>query len=106
MQTNKLLSAISLARKAGKLVMGFDAVKESLVKGQAFLIFCAGDLSANTRKRVDRFCEDWGVQARTLPLTQDELLDVCPKRTGVFAVIDSGFAKLISTQLAAEEQTH
>ncbi|MEG0804163.1 MAG: ribosomal L7Ae/L30e/S12e/Gadd45 family protein [Pygmaiobacter sp.] len=103
MTPNKLLSAISLARKAGKLVMGFDAVKESLVKGHATLIFCAGDLSANTRKRVDRFCEDWDTQAKTLPLTQDELVEVCPKRTGVFAVIDKGFAKLILKQLATEE---
>lgn len=99
MQNDKLLGAISLARRAGKLVMGFDAVKESVLKGQAFYVFCASDLSPKTRIRVDRFCEDMDTSAYTAPLTQDQLVQVCPKRTGVFAVIDSGLASLIKSKL-------
>lgn len=103
MGTDKLLSAVSLCRKAGRLVTGFDAVKESTAKGEACLVFCAGDLSANTRKRVDRFCEQFGTQAKTALHTQDALAQVCTKRSGVFAVTDPGLAKLVKSQLPAEE---
>ena len=102
MTPDKLLSAVSLCRKAGKLVTGFDAVQESLYDNKAVLVFCAADLSANTRKRVDRFCEKVGAQAITAPLTQAALEQVCPKRTGVFAVTDQGLARLVRDQLAAE----
>ena len=40
-----ILFALSLCRKAGALVMGFDAVKDSVGKGKAQLVLCAGDLS-------------------------------------------------------------
>lgn len=98
---DKLLGAVSLSRRAGKLVMGFDAVKESVMKGQAFVVFCAADLSEGTRARVDRFCEQFGRKALTAPCTQEELLQVCPKRTGVFAVIDRGLAGLVKSSLSA-----
>ena len=101
MQNDKLLGAISLARRAGKLVMGFDAVKESVLKGKSKLVFCASDLSPKTRIRVDHFCEDMAMAARTVPLTQDELVQVCPKRTGVFAVEDRGLAFLVKSKLEA-----
>lgn len=99
MQNDKLLGAVSLARRAGKLVMGFDAVKESVFKGQALLVFCASDLSPKTRIRVDHFCEDMNATAYTALLTQDELVQVCPKRTGVFAVTDRGLASLVKSKL-------
>lgn len=101
MRPDKLLSAVSLCRKAGRLVTGFDPVKESLQKGEAVLIFCAADLSPNTRKKVDRFCEEWETAALTAPFTQDELAQICVKRSGVFAVTDPGLANLVKTQLAA-----
>lgn len=43
-----ILFALSLCRKAGALVMGFDAVKDSVGKGKAQLVLCAGDLSEGT----------------------------------------------------------
>ena len=46
-----ILFALSLCRKAGALVMGFDAVKDSVGKGKAQLVLCAGDLSEGTRRR-------------------------------------------------------
>ena len=43
-----LFQAISLARKAGRLVMGFDAVEEAAVKGKAWLALTAADASPKT----------------------------------------------------------
>ena len=43
MQQHKAVFALSLCRKAGALVTGFDAVKESVYKGKAALV-CTGCL--------------------------------------------------------------
>ena len=97
---DKLLGALSLCRKAGKLVMGFDPVAESAAKGKAQLVLLAADLAEGSRKKALRFCDAAGLAPRALPLTQQELLAVTPKRTGVFAVIDKGLAQLVERQLA------
>ena len=45
MQQHKAVFALSLCRKAGTLVTGFDAVKESVYKGKAALVLCAQAVS-------------------------------------------------------------
>ena len=96
-----ILFALSLCRKAGALVMGFDAVKDSVGKGKAQLVLCAGDLSEGTRRRVGAFCEDW-VEVADLPETQFALAQISKKPTGVFAVTDPELAKLCRKNLAAQ----
>ncbi len=93
MPNSKMIFALSLCRKAGALVMGFDAVKESVNKGKAVLVLCAGDVSDGTRRRVEGFCEDM-TELVILPETQFELLPICKKPTGVFAVTDIQLAVL------------
>ena len=60
METNnqKLFSALSLCKKAGRLVLGFDAVMDSVYQGKAHLVLLASDVSEGTAKRVRRNCED------------------------------------------------
>ena len=53
-----ILFALSLCRKAGALVMGFDAVKDSVGKGKAQLVRGAGDLSEGPPSCVRAFCLD------------------------------------------------
>ena len=100
---SKSIFALSLCRKAGALVMGFDAVKESVNKGKALLVLCAGDVSEGTRRRVGNFCENW-VQVIDLPETQFELTQISKKPTGVFAVTDRELAKLCRRSAAANQQ--
>ena len=72
---NKLLFALSLCRKAGALVMGFDTVKDSVNQGNACLVLLASDLSPATRERVVRFCQPVGVFA----VTDENLAVLCRK---------------------------
>ena len=57
---NLMLGALGLCRKAGKLVMGFDAVAESVMKGKAVLVLTAQDISpappAKPENSVRAFC--------------------------------------------------
>ncbi|MEA5011617.1 MAG: ribosomal L7Ae/L30e/S12e/Gadd45 family protein [Angelakisella sp.] len=95
--SNKAMGMISLCRKAGKLKTGFDAVKETVQKGEASLVLYAADLSEKTRSSMD-----WELEKafdppnrRILAVTMEELSTVCGKRTGVLAVLDDGLAGAI-----------
>ena len=74
METNnqKLFSALSLCKKAGRLVLGFDAVMDSVYQGKAHLVLLASDVSEGTAKRVRRNCEDLA-PCLQMPLAQADL---------------------------------
>ena len=90
---NKLLFALSLAKKSGKLVAGFDAVKSAVIHGNAHIVLLATDLSEKTIKRVQYFCEDI-TDVYNTGLTQFEISQVAQRLTGVLAVTDENLAKL------------
>lgn len=98
-----IIFALSLCRKAGALVTGFDAVKESVQKDKAYLVLCAGDVSDGTRRRVHTFCEDL-IELVELPQTQFALSQISKKPTGVFAVTDPELAKLCRKAAANEKE--
>ncbi len=89
---NNRLGTIGLCRRAGKLVMGFDAVigevkaKESKVSG----VLVASDLSEKTKKEVRFECGKAGIPVSEIPETLDELKQITGTRTGVLAVLDDG----------------
>ena len=99
----KLLSAVSLCRKAGKLVMGFDAVQESVYSGKAYLVLLAADVSDGTAKRMTRACEDMA-ECLLMPLTQIELCPVSYKKVGVYSILDENLANLCKQYLAQEKE--
>ena len=90
---NKLLFALSLAKKSGKLVVGFDAVKTATIHGNAHIVLLATDLSEKTIKRVQYFCEDI-TDVYNTGLTQFEISQVAQRLTGVLAVTDENLAVL------------
>ena len=90
---HKLLFALSLAKKSGKLVMGFDAVKTAVIHGTAYIVLLAEDLSEKTVKRVNYFCEDL-TEVHNTGLTQFEISQVAGRLTSVQAVTDENLAVL------------
>lgn len=97
-----IVFALSLCRKAGALVTGFEAVKDSVFQGRAQLVLCAGDLSDGTRRRIGFACETQGVPCRGMAQTQAALAPICKRPTGVFAVTDPELAKLCKKNLPAQ----
>lgn len=49
---NKVIQDITLCKRAGKLVIGFDVVKESLIQKTAAILIMANDISPKTQKEV------------------------------------------------------
>ena len=90
---DKLAAALSLCRKAGALAWGFDAVKDAVLKNNAYAVFITPDFSEGSKKRVKHFCEGI-VQVEELPYKKEDLLSITRKATGVFAVCDENLANL------------
>lgn len=97
MTVSKTLSALALAKRAGKLVMGFDAVMESVRKGETVLVVLASGLSPKTVKEAEFYCGRSGVPLLTADIPLEEAGYVLGKRSGVFGVADKGFRKLLET---------
>ncbi len=93
-----LFNAISLACKAGKLTMGFDATVDACMKGKAWLVLTASDISPKTLKRMKENVEDI-LDVLPMPLTQADLLMISRKPVAIYAVTDKNFAQLCYTKL-------
>lgn len=101
---NRLLSAIGLCKRAGKLVMGFDMAADTVVSGKACGIFLCRDLSPKSGKSISRICEEWDCIPKTLPVTMDEIAFIVGRRTGILAVTDPGLAEKITTLIGSCEE--
>lgn len=102
---NRLLSMISLSKKAGKLLVGFDRVKDASCAGKVKLLLTATDLSEKTLKSIAYLSDTENIACRVLPITMDELWYEIGQRTGILAITDAGFAKKICSMLDIGEST-
>lgn len=79
---NKLLSLLGLARKAGKLVLGFGATCAAIENDRLQLVIVAGDSAKNTQKKIERICRRYNVPLYYL-LNREELSRAIGKRNQV-----------------------
>ena len=99
---SSLLRTMSLCKRAGRFLMGFDMVKQAVLDGRARLVVTASDLSDKTLKEIRRICEEWNVPLRKVPFTMDQLWMELNKRAGVAAIVDQGFADKLEKLLDSD----
>ena len=86
----KLLGLLTMCRRAGRLTLGFDAVKDAAAAGHVHCILLAADASPKTAKEIRYYAGR--VPVRILPADMETLRHFFRKKTAVFGVCDSGFA--------------
>ena len=89
----KIINLLTICRRAGKAVIGFDAVCEAIKKKQAFCVMVASDISANTLKEISFLCNKYNVKLLSTSITKNEYSFYLRKQTAVIAVCDGGFSK-------------
>jgi len=92
MTTNKILSLLGLAQRAGKLAAGEDKALQAIQAGKAQLVIVAKDASHNTYKKFSDKCKYYQV-----PFIHDYDRQSLGLATGrgervVISVMDKGFA--------------
>ena len=99
--TERLTGILTMCRKAGKLLLGFDAVKDAAQQDQVQCILLAADISPKTEKEIRFYAKDLPI--RQLPMDMDALKCFFRKRTAVFGVCDAGFSAKLLTLLPESE---
>lgn len=91
---NAVLSYMGLARRAGKLSLGMQAVKKSVMSGRAFLVVIASDISEKSEKEVRYFCAQ-RVKAVKIENTIFEVTQAIGCKAGIVSFDDRGFSKAV-----------
>ena len=94
---DSLLPSIGLARKAGKLILGFDAVSTALV-------LLSEDLSPKSRKEIVRIAQQYEIRWFDAPFQMGDIDRLLHKRAGILAVSDEGFVRMFLKHLPAHEK--
>lgn len=99
-----LLHLLGLARRAGRLALGNEAVRDAVKRGRASLVLLAGDLSPKTASGLSPAARQAGVPVRKIRPKMDDIGAALGKRAGVIAVNDMGFAKKLLALIAENEE--
>ena len=91
----KFRNLLSMAAKAGKLQLGFDAARSAISAHKAKLLLLSDGLSLSTREAMMKKAELFRVDYKIVAISLENLAALLGKRVGVIVIIDSGFAKNI-----------
>jgi ribosomal protein L7Ae-like RNA K-turn-binding protein len=95
----KLLGMLGLARRAGKLAIGFSAVEKIVRRGEAPLIILASDMGPSQKHKISRWEPLRGTLAEVL--TGEELARAMGReKLSVVGVSDAAFVKGIQKLVA------
>lgn len=108
---DKILRFIGMARRAGKIVFGFEAVRAAVLKDDVFLLIVSEDVSPNTlNKLIDVGKEYSGRYGKDLSFfsfgSKDELGTAIGKDAkAVIGITDKGFSDKLSEMLEELDET-
>ena len=101
---NAVAGLLGIARRAGRLSTGLDAVCAHNAEGKAELVLLACDLSEKTGKELRYAARNRKLSAIRLPLDKETISRALglKKPVGVLALTDKGFADAVRRQCRDE----
>lgn len=97
--SEKLLQFLGLAARARKIITGEELVLKEVRNGRAKLVILATDASKNTSKKVQDKCTFYNVEYHLFGDRYQLGHAIGKESRVVIAIIDSGFAKKMSSLL-------
>ena len=98
--SNKALTLLGFAAKAGKLAYGMDAAVTALKTKKAQLIVVAADISEKSRKEISYHAGNTPVMITEFSI--DTLSHAVGKKCGIISVNDKGFSQSIMKKIKEE----
>ncbi len=83
---NKVLGMLGLAKRAGQLVSGTDAVLDGIRKNKAKAVYISADASDNTKKKFCDSCKYYGIEYCILSNKMTEVSSAIGKMGNIAAV--------------------
>ena len=104
MRTDKVLSLVGIATKAGKTVSGEFSTEKAVKSGKACAVIVSAEASPNTRKKFGDMCAYYHVPVFFYG-TKEELGNAMGKEfRASLAVTDSGLSDAIRKELANRDE--
>lgn len=101
MKPDRVMSMLSLAAKAGKVVSGGFSVEKAIQSGTACLCIIAVDASKNTSKKFTDSCKYYEIPCYTYGESGNLGHSIGKEFRMVLAVTDEGFARSIEEKLVS-----
>ena len=101
---NNTLSLLTICRKAGKLELGMDPVKDACRNQKAKCVLVSTDISSKSLKEIKFVCKQENVKIFELDATMDEIWASLGKKVVIVGICDTGFSKKLSTMLSPVKQ--
>ena len=89
---SRVAATLSLARKAGKLTIGFMATKNAITDRKALLVILTSDISESTEKKIMQVIEDMPILK--IKTTGDDIEAVMKRRFVVASITDINLKEL------------
>ncbi|MBR5295262.1 MAG: ribosomal L7Ae/L30e/S12e/Gadd45 family protein [Clostridia bacterium] len=100
MSAAKIVGALGLCRRAGKITAGTTLVKEEIRKGKAALVLLAADAAKNTEDKVLPLAGHKKVSVKRIELTKEEIGKILGKKREVVCVsVPAEFVNLVLASL-------
>lgn len=91
----KIVNVLTICRKSGRFVGGFDAVKEMVQEGNVSCVIVTEDISPNTLKEIKFVCANCNVDIVELEIDSYDMFSVAGKQIVVAAICDYGLAQKV-----------
>lgn len=102
----KISGMLGLARRAGKITFGYDAVFKDITAGKAKTVFLSSDAAERTAEKIKKACADFEIPAVVLPLEKKALGWAIGKdETAVLAVLDKSFSSKLKELAGADMES-
>ncbi|CUH96133.1 hypothetical protein P22_2221 [Propionispora sp. 2/2-37] len=100
MKQQKVVSALGLAQKAGKIISGEFAVEKAIRSRRVKLLLVAKDSSENTKKAYRNMAEFYKIPL--YEILSREVLGSCigKHNRAALAIVDEGFKQVIDSALS------
>lgn len=103
---DRCLALLGMAKKAGLIAVGGEAVAAAMRRGDAKLVITANDASESSVRRAKANAESNGVKYLAVPFTMFELGNTAGRGSpGTIAFLDKGLAEGFATRVA-ERPSH
>lgn len=99
---DKIINLLTICRKSGRMTMGFDSAKESVMTGKAFLVILASDISAKSEKEIRFFSDKNNVKVIKTEILMGEIEQAIRKKAAIIAINDEGFAKSMTKLICSD----
>lgn len=96
--SEKIMTLLGFASKAGKLSFGMSAAVDAVKAKKARLLIVSSDVSPKSLKEINFYGEKYDLPVKVLGEDMQRLSLAVGRKCGILSVNDEGFASSVSSQ--------